>query len=232
MSYNLNNIPVAPSEDKDSFIKNIITRKKILIAVNADKIVLADEILKNYEERNSILGYCDGEGAIIAFNKKYNKSCIRVPGCELWLDIIRNTYLTKTFYFIGSKQETIKKVIDRVRVDFPGIRIKGFRDGYITDQEEENELINDICLKKPDIVFVAMGSPKQEILMNKIFKKYPALYMGLGGSFDIFSGDKKRVNNFFIKYKLEWLGRRIENPDIKRIMIIFKFFIMYLKRQF
>lgn len=229
MSYNLNNIPVIISNNKDSFVKNIVNKKKILIALNADKIVFADKILKNFKDKRDILGYCDGEGAVIAFNKKYKKKCIKIPGCELWLNIIRATYLTKTFYFIGSKQETINKVIDKIKVDFPGIKIKGFRNGYINNKKEERLLIDDIHKKKPDIIFVAMGSPKQEILMSKIFNMHPALYQGLGGSFDLFIGEGKRANHLLIKLKLEWLFRRFQSPDINRIHYLFKFILLYLR---
>ena len=54
-------------------------------------------------------------------------------------------------------------------------------------------LIDDIAEKRPDFVFVAMGSPKQEFLMADMLKRHKAVYQGLGGSFDVYTGRAKRA---------------------------------------
>ena len=70
-----------------------------------------------------------------------------------------------------------------------------------------------------------MGSPKQEFLMQKFLNEYPALYMGLGGSFDVYSGLKKRAPRFFIKFGLEWFYRLLKEPSrIFRQLDLIKFF--------
>ena len=63
-----------------------------------------------------------------------------------------------------------------------GIHIIGYRDGYIKANEERERLIKDITEKRPDVVFVAMGSPKQELLMEEIQHRHKAIFQGLGGS--------------------------------------------------
>lgn len=89
---------------------------------------------------------------------------------------------------VGSKQPVIEKTISRLKEDFPGIQITGYRNGYIQTETEQEELIEDIKTKQPDVIFVAMGSPKQELLMEKMYQAHPAIYQGLGGSFDVYTG--------------------------------------------
>jgi len=90
-------------------------------------------------------------------------------------------------------------------------------------------LIQDISTKKPDVVFIAMGSPKQELLMEQIQKAHPAHYQGLGGSFDVYTGNIQRAPKWWIKNNLEWAYRLVKQPTrIKRQLIYIKFYI-YLK---
>lgn len=70
-----------------------------------------------------------------------------------------------------------------------------YRNGYLKTPEERKALIEDIAEKKPDVVFVAMGSPKQELLMEEMLERHPAIYQGLGGSFDVYTGAVKRAPN-------------------------------------
>jgi len=80
---------------------------------------------------------------------------------------------------------------------------------------------------KPDVIFVAQGSPRQEFLMDELIKIHPALYMGLGGSFDIYGGDKKRAPKLFLDFHLEWLYRLLKEPTrVGRQIIYIKFMIL------
>ena len=89
----------------------------------------------------------------------------------------------------------------------------------------------DIKNKKPDIVFVAMGSPKQEKLMEKMFKVHPAIYQGLGGSFDVYVGKVKSPGGIWIKLKLMWFIRIIRQPRLrlKRLPTLIKFIFILMK---
>jgi UDP-N-acetyl-D-mannosaminouronate:lipid I N-acetyl-D-mannosaminouronosyltransferase len=73
-------------------------------------------------------------------------------------------------------------------------------------------IIQDIIEKKPDISFVAMGSPKQELFMAELFLHYPALYQGLGGSFDIYTNRVNRAPQWMIDHNLEWAWRLLKQP--------------------
>ena len=83
---------------------------------------------------------------------------------------------------------------------------------------------DDIVAKKPDVVFVAMGSPKQEYLMQEIQKRHNAIFQGLGGSFDVYTGNVKRAPKWWVDHNLEFAYRLLKEPKrIKRQIHLFKF---------
>ena len=198
---------------------------KILVAVNAEKILHATEDSRNIINRN--LGYPDGIGAVMALKQKGVKQVSKIPGCELWLDIIAAYYKEKSFYLVGGKEEVIQETVAKLRKEFPDINISNFRNGYVKTEDEKQALIEDIAGKKPDVVFVAMGSPKQELLMEEMQQKHAALYQGLGGSFDVYTGNVDRAPKWWVNKNLEWAYRLVKQPSrIKRQIHLVKF--MYL----
>jgi len=224
----INGVKIHPFSSPSSTLDYVNEHKGILVAINAEKILHATDQTRNIINRN--IGYCDGYGAVMALKRKGYKDVVKIPGCELWLKIISMTYKKgKTYYLVGSKQEVIEQTISKLNNDFPGINIVNFRNGYIKNNEEKEALINDIANKKPDIVFVAMGSPKQELLMEEMNRKHPAIYQGLGGSFDVYTGNVKRAPEWWVNHNLEWAYRLIKEPiRIKRQIHLFKFlFLVY-----
>ena len=168
-----------------------------------------EEIINNH------IGYPDGAGAVMALKQK-GLDAIKIPGAEFWLDIVEKFYRQKSFYLVGGTTDVIEKTVNKLKQDYQGIKITGYRNGFLNDLEKEM-LIRDLQNKKPDVVFVAQGSPRQEYLMDELIKKHPALYMGLGGSFDVFCGLKKRAPKLFLDFNLEWLYRLIKrtHPNFK-----------------
>jgi UDP-N-acetyl-D-mannosaminouronate:lipid I N-acetyl-D-mannosaminouronosyltransferase len=207
-SVRVNNKRVFAFKSKDQFLDFIEDKKSILIALNAEKLNKEDEDLDSIINKN--IGYTDGIGAVFALRRK-GINAIKIAGAEFWLDIIARYQRSKTFYFVGSSPEVIKQTISRLKKDYANIQIRGYRDGFLREGDKER-LIEDLLIKKPDIVFIAMGSPRQENLMKDLLNAHPALYMGLGGSFDIYSGTKKRAPIFFRKLGLEWLYRLLKEP--------------------
>ncbi|WP_289037870.1 WecB/TagA/CpsF family glycosyltransferase [uncultured Zobellia sp.] len=217
----INNKRIYAFPSKDSFLDFITDKKKILIALNAEKLSNNDAELEKLINFN--IGYADGIGAVRALRRKGFKAT-KIAGAEFWLDIISKYSDTKSFYLIGATNETIISTVEKLKVDFPDIDIKGFRNGYL-EKGDNLQIIEDLIKTKPDFVFVAMGSPKQEFLMQEFLNKYEACYMGLGGSFDVFSGLKKRAPKIFIKLGLEWLYRLLCEPKrIFRQLSLVKFF--------
>lgn len=228
-SASLNGYIVNAPESKDHLLNEINNYKGILVAMNAEKILKQDEQLKRLINQN--LGYPDGIGAVWAL-KKSGLATTKIAGAEFWLDIIDEFKSNKSFYLVGASEEVINQTIEKVKNNFPDVNIKGFRNGFIKTEEEKSKLITDIFQKKPDIVFVAMGTPKQEFLMEEMFSHHKALYMGLGGSFDVYSGNKKRAPEFFINNWLEWFYRLLKEPTrYKRQIVLLKFFFLVLFRK-
>lgn len=221
----LNGVKVHPFKSFDELLNYVCGRKGILVAINAEKILHATDQTRDIINRN--IGYCDGFGAVMAL-KKHGYDAAKLPGCELWLKIIEALYKKeKTFYLVGGQPEVIESTVTKLKEEFPGINIVNYRDGYIKSEDERQALINDIAMKKPDVVFVAMGSPKQELLMEEMSKRHSAIYQGLGGSFDVYTGNVERAPEWWVLHNLEWAYRLIKQPSrIKRQIHLVRFWVL------
>lgn len=218
----LNGVKVYPYNSEQQLLDYISAHKGILVAINAEKILHATEQTRAIINRN--IGYCDGSGAVLALRQKGYKNACKIPGCELWLKIINAFYKEKTFYLVGAKPHVIVATVEKLKRDFKTIRIVGYRDGYIRTDEEKNILIKDIEEKRPDVVFVAMGSPKQELLMEEIQQHHKAIFQGLGGSFDVYTGYVQRAPKWWVDHNLEFAYRLIKDPKrIKRQIYLVKY---------
>ncbi|MBR5436949.1 MAG: WecB/TagA/CpsF family glycosyltransferase [Muribaculaceae bacterium] len=207
----LNGLNVYPFTSVDEILEYVDRNPSLLVAINAEKVVNADDLTR--EIVNGGIGYCDGAGAVKAVKRKGAKDAIRIPGCELWLHIIERYQKEKTFYVVGAKKEVNDEVVAKLRTDFPDIRIVGHRDGYIRTDEERQALIDDVAEKRPDVVFVAMGSPKQELLMGDMRRRHEAIYQGLGGSFDVYTGRIQRAPKWWREHNLEFAYRFLKQPS-------------------
>lgn len=222
----LNGIKVFPFSSTKELLYYVSRHKGILIAINAEKILHATDEMREIINRN--IGYSDGYGAVMALKKHGQKNVVKIPGCELWLKIIATFYnKSKTFYLVGGKQEVVEQTVLKLKEEYPGIQILNYRNGYIRTEKEKDALLNDIARKKPDVVFVAMGSPKQELLMEEMYKVHPAIYQGLGGSFDVYTGHVKRAPQWWIDHNLEFAYRLLKQPSrIKRQIHLLRFLLL------
>lgn len=207
----LNGMKVFPFSSPKELLAYVDQHKGILVAVNAEKVTKATDETRTVVNEN--IGYADGAGVVVAMHKLGKPEAVRIAGADLWLEIVKESYRTKTFYLIGGKQEVIDDTIAKLRKEFEGINILGYRNGYIKTDDERQTLINDIAEKKPDVVYVAMGSPKQEFLMADMMKVHKAIYQGLGGSFDVYTGRVKRAPLWWQNHNLEFLYRFLKQPQ-------------------
>lgn len=195
-----NGVSLFPFVSMEDVINFIDERSGILIAMNAGKIGRSSQEMISIINRN--IGYADGIAAVEALKKKCNGNPVKIPGCELWLKIVEKKCGKSSFYLVGGTQAVIDETAKKLTIDYPGIHIVGYRNGYLNENDEEL-LVADIIKTKPDVVFVAMGSPKQELLMERLYQKHSAIYQGLGGSFDVYTGRMKRAPQWWINHNLE-----------------------------
>lgn len=202
----------------DDLLKN--KQKKFIITVNPEIIMNSynDETIKNMllNKNNSLVP--DGI-SIIKKAKKYGINIKeRITGVDISkkaLEICNEKGLN--IYLFGSKPEVIEKLVEKIKTTYPNIKILGYDHGYVENKEKVMEKIISLS---PDLVLVALGVPTQELLINKyIDKAKKGVYIGVGGTFDVLSGTKKRAPKIFIKLNLEWFYRIICEPKrIKRFI--------------
>jgi UDP-N-acetyl-D-mannosaminouronate:lipid I N-acetyl-D-mannosaminouronosyltransferase len=223
-SNSLNGVKVFAPTSRQELIDYAFQNRSLLVAVNAEKILHATEQTRSIINRN--VGYPDGLGAVMGLKKRGLSDVVKIPGCELWLDIIRAHYRSKSFYLVGGKEAVIERTVAQLSAEFPGIRIVGYRNGYLQGDPDKQALIDDIVAKQPDVVFVAMGSPRQELLMEEMQRRHAAVYQGLGGSFDVYTGQVKRAPSWWVDRHLEWLYRLLQEPTrIKRQIHLIRFLL-------
>lgn len=216
----INGYRVFPFQNREVFITYLDSGNwhNILVALNAEKLIREDVQLRNLVNNN--IGYPDGIGAVWAL-KKAGKKAAKIPGAEFWLDIINAFHQEKTFYLIGGKSEVIEKTVKKLKIEFPNMKLEGYSDGYFGEKEYE-DIKKDILNKKPDVIFVAMGSPRQEYIMEDLNNQHKALYMGLGGSYDVYTGIIQRAPELWRKFNLEWSYRLVKQPTrfIRQLALI------------
>lgn len=117
----------------------------------------------------------------------------------------------RSVYLFGAKKEVLELLKEKLAAEYPNIRLAGSRDGYAADK---NAVFDDIAEAQPDAVLVALGIPLQEKLIAKHYHRFhKGIFIGVGGSFDVLSGTKKRAPAIFCKLNLEWLYRIACEPS-------------------
>jgi N-acetylglucosaminyldiphosphoundecaprenol N-acetyl-beta-D-mannosaminyltransferase len=170
----------------------------------------------------------DGIGVQIGL-KILGHNIRRIPGIELGKQlIIKFSKENKSVAFIGAKPEILEQTTKNLKNEISELNIVYSHDGYFKNDEE---IINDIYKTKPDLVLVALGSPKQEFFIKDLAKKLPQSTMiGLGGSFDVWSGAVERAPKIYQNIGMEWLYRTIKEP--KRFKRIFPTLPLFILRVF
>jgi len=207
-------------DEFNRLLKNKLEKNKktFVVTANPETFMMCendDELRGLLEDKNTIL-VPDGIGIVKAAKMIGCPVKERITGIDLAVKLLEyGNDLKKNIYLFGSKQEVIdlmKQVLER---DYPNLKIVGTSNGYEKDKDKVFEKISKV---NPDIVLVALGIPLQEKLIYKHLDKFEkGIFVGVGGSFDVISGYKKRAPKIFIKLNLEWLYRIITEPKrIKR----------------
>lgn len=205
--------------------------KTFIITANAEIAMYAREN-KEYLELIKKSNYIIADGIGIVKGAKILNENIpeRIPGIELMIDMLEyGNNNEKKVYFYGAKPETIEKMVDILKNKYPKLNIVGYHHGYYDDLD--NKIMNEVIELKPDYVFVAKGCPLQDEWIIKVLDNVDkGIFMGVGGSFDVISGDVKRAPKVWQKLNLEWLYRLLGNPQrIGRYVALPKFVLEVIK---
>lgn len=198
------------------------------IAINPEKVMKArqDETLRAMLNRAE-LRYADGMGVVKVMRKKLGRKVQRVPGCETWEAIMRRAAEKQVpVFLVGAKPEVLAQT--QAKLVAWGVPVVGAQDGYFTD---EAALFARIAQSGAKIVTIAMGSPKQELLIERAKHTMPdKYYMGVGGTYDVFTGNVPRAPALWCKLNLEWLYRLVDQPSrIKRQWVLVEYLALYLR---
>lgn len=171
----------------------------------------------------------DGSGIVWASKKKKGNIKSRITGIDLMQKICEESekYSSRIFLY-GAKKEIVEKAKVELQKKYSKINIVGICNGY----EDEKKVVEEIKKAQADIVFVGLGSPKQEkfIINYKEKLKNVKILMPVGGSFDVISKSKKRAPKWIRKCNIEWLYRLLQEPKrIFRQVKLVKF--IYLVRK-
>lgn len=125
---------------------------------------------------------------------------------------------------IGAKEEVLQTAITKLKEEFPNLNIVYSRNGYFDSDEQIKQ---DVISASPDILLVALGAPKQEFFIKSIIDNMQGcVAIGVGGSFDVYSGLTKEAPKIWQKLGLEWLYRTLSDP--KRFKRIFPTLPLFL----
>lgn len=205
-----------------------------LVAINAEKILT----MESEPEINALISaaefkYADGISVVRSVRKKYPRSQVsRVAGADLWEALMERAGREGTpVFLVGGKPEVLEETASKLRQQWQ-VNIVGTQDGYFK-AEDRSALFERIHASGAQIVTVAMGSPRQEILMRDCRQVHPAaLYMGVGGTYDVFTGHVKRAPRLWQDLGLEWLYRLILQPSrIRRQLRLLRYLSWHYRGQ-
>lgn len=203
-----------------ALVKNNLKNEKRMFIVTANPEAFMfgkeqPEIEKLLLSENTTV-VADGIGIVKGGKKIGVKINERIPGVDIAKKLFEfGDELEKSIYLLGAKQEVIEALKSVLAREYPHLKIVGAVNGYVKDKDRVFEEMKTLS---PDIVLVALGIPAQEKLIYKHLDGFnKGIFVGVGGSFDVLSGCKKRAPKFFIDHNIEWLYRIVKEPSrIKR----------------
>ncbi|MED4970384.1 WecB/TagA/CpsF family glycosyltransferase [Parageobacillus toebii] len=198
--------------------------KSTIVAVNPEKLIAAnkDENVKQLIN-SATYQIPDGIGVVLASKLKGGRITSRVTGIDMMERLIELSAKKGYRVFLyGAKEEVVKKAKENLEAKYPGLQIVGYSNGYVNDYDSLVQKINE---SNADILFVALGSPRQELWIKTYMNDLNVKVMqGVGGSFDVFAGHVKRAPKLFRNLGLEWFYRLVTDPKrFKRQLALPKF---------
>ena len=214
--------------------KNLSQNKKtFIVTANPETFMMSekDEEMRKLLLDNDTFLVPDGIGIVKAARMINYDVKERITGIDIANELLKlGNKQKKSIYLFGAKQEVIDSMEKVLKESYPNLNLVGMSNGY---EKDKDKIFEKIVKTKPDIVLVALGIPLQERLIYKHLDKFDkGIFVGVGGSFDVISGHKKRAPKIFIKLNLEWLYRILKEPKrLKRFYDSNVKFIFKVRRQ-
>lgn len=214
----------------------IATRSSLQIGVvNAAKIVnmRRDERLKESVLSSDVV-FADGVSVVWASRLLRRPLPERVAGIDLMHGMLaRGSRHGYRVYCLGATDDVLQRATARIAADYPGVQIVGCRHGYFTEAEEA-AVAGDIATARPDILLVAMTSPKKENFLARWGDRLQVhVCHGVGGSFDVLAGKVERAPRLWQQLGLEWLYRVKQEPRRlwRRYLVTNTLFVLLVARE-
>ena len=196
----------------ESFVDSGMVHQHVVVNVN--KVIKASrnpalrEIINNCDLVN-----CDGMPVCWASRLLGRPLPERVAGIDLFTNLVAKAARKKwRVFFLGAREEVVTRVVDTMKAKHPDLEVAGYRNGYWSE-EEETQVVESIRTTKPDLLFVAISSPKKEEFLGRYLQHMQIPFsMGVGGSFDVIAGLTKRAPVWMQKSGLEWFYRFAQEP--------------------
>lgn len=190
-------------------------RERLLIGVvNAAKMVnMRRDVELDRAVRSAHLILADGVSVVLAARLLRKSLPERVPGIDLMTRLFeRGNDRGFRVYCLGAADDVLDAVARTVQAEYPGVKLVGKHHGYFSEGDEP-AIAAEIKAARPDILFVAMSSPKKELFLSRWVSEMDVpVCHGVGGAFDVMAGKVKRAPRAWQKLGMEWLYRIVQEP--------------------
>ncbi|MBE7709779.1 MAG: WecB/TagA/CpsF family glycosyltransferase [Cyanobacteria bacterium SIG32] len=214
--------------DFDEAIEVAKSKRGHVVTINPEMIDYASKNI-NFAEivHHAELVIPDGIGVQLGL-KLVGNNVARIAGVDFAKRMLNETKGSPVA-FVGAKAHIIEKAVINLKNEISELNVIYTQDGYFTDTER---VLNEVAEKQPELLLVALGSPKQEEFIYKLKTRLPnTIMIGVGGSFDVWSGEVERAPEIYQKLGLEWLYRTIKEPKrFKRIFPTLPMFVLKVLR--
>lgn len=153
----------------------------------------------------------DGISVVKAMQLMHLPVTERIAGVDLADKLLHSAGRAgKSVYLLGAKEEVVATLAKKLKTHYPGMTLH-YHNGYDGDKDA---IMKGIADQQPDLVLVALGVPAQDLLIHRHLQEFSrGVLIGVGGSFDVLSGMKRRAPAFFRKTNTEWLYRILREPS-------------------
>lgn len=216
--------------------------KTIINTINQYSFCIAEKDLKFKQAlQHADVLLPDGIGILAAVKLQTNQSIRKISGSDLHQFLLERLDLLKgKCFYLGSSSSTLENIQQHLEADYPNVKSGFYSPPYqaMFSEEDNKSMLDTVNGFAPDVLFVGMTAPKQEIWVDqhKDQLNVPTI-CSIGAVFDFFAGTVQRPNPFYVNHGLEWLGRLIKEPKRmwKRYLVfgpVFLFLLIKYKIRF